>query len=326
MKEIKDIAFLVQARLNSERVPNKMIRPFAGTSLLDICLNKIKSSIIPSNQFFLSVHEEKLVRVGERHSVQVFKRSLDSITDRGITLQKIYEWYDKLPFQYYIMVSACHPLLTVETINNFIYSFLESNNDGMFAVFKKRTYYWNNNHIMINDWPSGRLLDTKLVEPIYEAGHCLYAGTMNQINRGIHMGSFSSKNDPELFVIEDDVECSDIDYEWQFRSAESLYEWRYPISGEVIYIDIDNTICLTDGENYSGAIPNYRRIKKANELYESGKTIVYWTARGSISGKDWRFITKDQLDAWGAKYHYLKFSKPFYEKFVCDRALNPEEL
>lgn len=325
MKDIKDVAFIVQARLNSERVPYKMIRPFAGTSLLEICIEKVKRSIIPPNQFFLSVHEEPLIKLGEKYGVQVYNRSIESITDKGISLQKIYEWYKKLPFKYYIMISACHPLLTVETINKFIKCYLDSFNNGMFAVFRKRTYYWDTNCKMINIWPKGKLLDTKLVDPIFEAGHCLYAGTMKQIDCGIHMGSFSEKNDPELFIMEDEVECYDIDYEWQFRSAEALYEWRNPIKGEVIYIDIDNTICRTCGEDYSNAVPIYDHIKKANDLYDSGKTIVYWTARGSISCKDWRFITRDQLEMWGVKYHYLKFNKPSYYKFICDRAINPEE-
>ena len=35
MKKIDQVAFIVQARLGSQRVPQKMIRPFAGTILLE---------------------------------------------------------------------------------------------------------------------------------------------------------------------------------------------------------------------------------------------------------------------------------------------------
>jgi len=41
MKELDSIAILVQARLNSQRVPQKMIRPFAGTTLFGLVLDKI---------------------------------------------------------------------------------------------------------------------------------------------------------------------------------------------------------------------------------------------------------------------------------------------
>ena len=50
MKNINDICVLVQARLGSQRVPGKMLRPFANTTLVDILLKKLtQSSIIPKN-------------------------------------------------------------------------------------------------------------------------------------------------------------------------------------------------------------------------------------------------------------------------------------
>ena len=39
-KNINDVCILVQARLGSQRVPGKMLRPFAGTTLVDILFKK----------------------------------------------------------------------------------------------------------------------------------------------------------------------------------------------------------------------------------------------------------------------------------------------
>jgi len=41
MKDIKDILIIVQARLNSERVPQKMIKPFNNTNLFEIAIKKV---------------------------------------------------------------------------------------------------------------------------------------------------------------------------------------------------------------------------------------------------------------------------------------------
>ena len=46
-------------------------------------------------------------------------------------------------------------------------------------------------------------LETKMVEPIYEAAHSLYAGTMEDIGNDIYMGSFTHPGDPDLFVMEE---------------------------------------------------------------------------------------------------------------------------
>lgn len=93
----------------------------------------------------------------------------------------------------------------------------------------------------------------------------------------------------------------------------------------LIYIDIDETICYYKdggGRNYSKAIPDYQKIEIANGLYEAGHTIVYWTARGAVSGVDYTDITKQQFEEWGVKYHELRLDKPYYDLFVDDRTLN----
>jgi len=97
---------------------------------------------------------------------------------------------------------------------------------------------------------------------------------------------------------------------------------------KVIFVDIDETICLTpdNPRQYDQAVPIKDNIDKINRLYESGNEIVYWTARGSRSGIDWFDLTKKQLDSWGAKYHELKCDKPYYDLFIEDKSIRIEEV
>ena len=79
----------------------------------------------------------------------------------------------------------------------------------------------------------------------------------------------------------------------------------------IIYIDIDETICVTPASrDYKLSSPIKDNIEKANKLYDSGNTIVYWTARGATTGIDWHEVTKSQLIKWGVKFHELKMGKP----------------
>jgi hypothetical protein len=95
----------------------------------------------------------------------------------------------------------------------------------------------------------------------------------------------------------------------------------------VYYVDIDETICIYEGDrNYPDAIPIRENIKKINNLYDEGHTIVYWTARGSVTKIDWRDLTKRQLDNWGAKHTELRLGKPHYDLFICDKAINTEDF
>jgi len=91
----------------------------------------------------------------------------------------------------------------------------------------------------------------------------------------------------------------------------------------IYYVDIDETICISpEDRDYSKATPLMDRIDKINDLYDSGNTIIYWTARGTGSGIDWRSVTEGQFVKWGVKYHDLKFGKPIYDMFIDDKNIS----
>lgn len=93
-----------------------------------------------------------------------------------------------------------------------------------------------------------------------------------------------------------------------------------------IYVDIDNTITKTNGCDYQNCEPIAQYIEKINKLYDNGNYIVYWTARGVGSGKNYMDLTKQQLDSWGCKYNELRCDKPVYDVFVDDKTINSIEL
>ena len=82
--------------------------------------------------------------------------------------------------------------------------------------------------------------------------------------------------------------------------------------------DIDDTICRTQGLNYSLSTPISERITRINELFEDGHTIKLYTARGSKTGIDWSEITNSQLIGWGLKFHELHFGKPYADLYIDD--------
>jgi len=94
----------------------------------------------------------------------------------------------------------------------------------------------------------------------------------------------------------------------------------------VYFVDIDETICTTvNSGDYTNAKPIIKNINKINTLYENGDKIIYWTARGTGTGIDWREVTIKQFDEWGVKYHELRFGKPIYDLFIDDKNVNSRE-
>tara|TARA_R110000796_G_scaffold98940_4_gene206793 strand:+ start:435 stop:1130 length:696 start_codon:yes stop_codon:yes gene_type:complete len=225
MKRIEDVAVVVQARLSSERCPRKMIRPFAGTTLTDIACEKIlTSNVIPKENFYLAVNEPELIRIGEKHGVNIFERSDQSaLWDGGpdAHLREMYEWWDKIPHKYVVLVNACTPFMRTETIDSFFKAYLESDCNGMFAVMEKMNYFWDEEFEFLTPLRDAAM-NTKNVQKTYEAAHCLYASKLDSIDDGIWMGDFNKKNEIKLYAVPEE-ECFDVDYEWEFRAYEAMY-------------------------------------------------------------------------------------------------------
>ena len=220
-KNINDVCLIVQARLNSERVHQKMMRDFNGTNLFSLALDKIlKSKVVPRNNFFVSVYDDVFKQIAQKKKVQVFNRSYESANNDN-SLKAIYGWHDKLPFKYVIIVNACAPLLKVETIDDFVSTFLEQDEEGLFGAIKTKDYYFNQDGSLITSWPESQtIMNTKVVEVTYKAAHVLYASRMDTIKDNIFMGDF--QQGIKLYEM-DELECFDIDYEWQFELAKQLY-------------------------------------------------------------------------------------------------------
>lgn len=96
----------------------------------------------------------------------------------------------------------------------------------------------------------------------------------------------------------------------------------------IIYVDIDGTITKSSvGKNYAASEPVQEHIDKINKLYDEGHTIIYWTARGRVTGLDWRELTMQQLTDWGCKFHDVILNlKPAYDLLIDDKSRRIEEI
>jgi hypothetical protein len=92
------------------------------------------------------------------------------------------------------------------------------------------------------------------------------------------------------------------------------------------YIDIDNTICKTEGNDYQHAIPIPKNIAKINKLYDEGHIIIYWSSRGMTSGTSWLLLTINQLREWGVKHHSVHLNKPSFDFIIDDKCLKIEDI
>ena len=99
------------------------------------------------------------------------------------------------------------------------------------------------------------------------------------------------------------------------------------MSHNMVYcFDIDNTICITNGNDYKNAVPIKKAVDEINKLYQDNNIIKLFTARGTTSKIDWTEFTINQLSQWGLKYHELIMNiKPSFDLLIDDRAINAND-
>lgn len=120
----------------------------------------------------------------------------------------------------------------------------------------------------------------------------------------------------------------DIDKKTDFERAEREFSGLEELpQGKTFVVDIDGIIAkLVPNNEYLNARPIRKNILKLNRIYKNGNRVVLFTARGSITGKNWKSLTKKQLSSWGVRYHELLFGKPAADYYIDDRMISLNQL
>lgn len=235
MKDVSKIAVIIQGRLNSTRVPNKMVEPifrYKGIlhSLMDIAIKKTIKAVGDRSRIFVAAHEEELTRYAGKYAVNLLKRSEASAMEEN-DVSLIYEWspyLESLGFEHVILINACLLFLQPSTIKNFIDHYVENDDtNGLFGVVAKKNYFWEERDgkiVMVSPWPDdAKIMNTKNVPVTYEAAHALYASPLHIIKDGYWMDNSRPPN-PSVFVMQENLELFDIDHPWQMQVAKALAE------------------------------------------------------------------------------------------------------
>ena len=111
------------------------------------------------------------------------------------------------------------------------------------------------------------------------------------------------------------------------KLAESVACPPNPPPSKTICCDIDGVIAaITPDNDYHLSLPRPEIIAQLRQLHRQGHRIILFTARGTMTGIDWRAVTEQQMATWGVPYDELHFGKPAADYYIDDRALRDNEL
>ena len=206
-------------RTGSQRCPNKMLRPFAGTTLTDIVLEKLKRC---GEGAFFAGFEPAFKQKAKSHGVAFMQRDERSASIDG-PITEILSFLRQAEFTHLLLVSACLPLLRAETILHFLNSCKQGSSKPAFGVRCRQNYFMSLSRKPLNFNPEEKTINTKTVEPVYEFAHALYFFERDYF---FTMGTYWDWRTVELIALPNTSELIDVDTEEDFAMAEAVWHAR----------------------------------------------------------------------------------------------------
>jgi len=216
-RSTRDVAIFVQARCGSRRCCNKMLRPFAGTTLIDICLDKLAT--ITGYDVYFGAHEAPLLeKARARTGFEIVVRSRESAESHSDP-RVIFEMLKKIPQPYVCWINPCHPMLEMDTVVGGVEAFAASDARAMTSVTLRKGWFYT---------PDGRALtnlavkaDTSQADGLFEVAHAFH---IYERERMLEQGKpwDNVPGDPRLYEIPS-AQAHDIDTEEEFVMVEALY-------------------------------------------------------------------------------------------------------
>jgi CMP-N-acetylneuraminic acid synthetase len=215
------IVALVPMRHQSERVPGKNYRPFAGKPLYHYIIRSLLACSLIS-EIVIDTDSHLIREDAQTHfpEVRLIERP-EHLTAGTVPMNEIL-LYDVtcVKADYYLQTHSTNPVLRPETITRAIDTFLNNYpaNDSLFSVTRLHSRFWSSSGSPINHDPEG-LLRTQDLPHLFEENSCLYIFSRGTIKaRKNRIGKR-----PFMFEI-DRLEACDIDEELDFVIAEFLYK------------------------------------------------------------------------------------------------------
>jgi CMP-N-acetylneuraminic acid synthetase len=325
----KKILAVIPARSGSKSVKNKNIRMINGKPMLAYSIEHAQKSRY-INRIIVTTDSEEYAAIAREYGAETpFIRPAEYATDTSLDIDvfrhalgwlKENEAYEP---DIVVQLRPTDPFRNSEDIDRMIEIMLEDETVDAVRSIKendvvphKMWYFQEDGFIepILKDIPEAyNMPRQELPKTYYQNGNV-------DLLRPSNIWNYNSMTGKKIkgYIMQD---MYDVDTERDFDRISTFMQIEE--GGKQFVFDIDGVIALKREDlDYGQALPNERMIAIVNRLYDMGNRIVLFTARGYVTGIDWRPITEKQMKDWGVKYHELKMGKPNADFYIDDKFLD----
>jgi CMP-N-acetylneuraminic acid synthetase len=218
------ISILVNARTGSTRLPRKLVRPFAGTTLVDIALEKLDRMDFFAHRYFAAAEDELKDRVHAHRNVELLERDADAVRPGYNDHRKVFAHYERVMSDYIFWLNPCHALLSIESVRRAADQVTATGFNSYTSVIPTTDWIFNQAGEPVTNTQAA-MLSSAHSPKFYKVAHAFHV-----INKEFFLKAYQywtlTKNDPALIEIPA-AESADVNDEVEFTVAEALYRQRH---------------------------------------------------------------------------------------------------
>ena len=213
----KKLLAIVPVRSGSQRVPNKNIKKFSDSSLLEIKLKKLRK-IKDIDEILVSSDSKKMLSIAKKLNLSTHVREKYYASSKATNSEFFKNLAENINSDYVLYSPVTTPLISKKTIQKCI-DYLKKNKKykSVATVKLVKHHMWLNNKTLnynISKSPSSQDLPNIMAITF---GCCI-------IRRSDMLKFKNVVTNKNKFIILNDIEATDIDSEMDFKIAEYLYK------------------------------------------------------------------------------------------------------
>lgn len=212
------IKALVAVRSGSQRVHNKNIRPFAGSTLLDLKLEQLKR-IKNLDGIVVNSNDKEMLDIALSHGCEAVKRD-EYFASNSVSMSEVYRnMAENFNADIVAYINVTNPLIKDDTIYNAIEKFKKNVDmyDSLNSAHLVKEFMFQNN-LPIN-YDLRHQPRSQDLPDIYALNFAISIISRKNMIQGMNVVGFK----PYIYGI-DEVEATDIDNQIDFDFAEFLYK------------------------------------------------------------------------------------------------------
>ncbi len=214
---IKKTGIFMPARLNSERLPNKLILPISTTCLFDIACDKLNQVDENINKYVL-INDVELIDIAKKYkNIKIIIRD-EATCNAETPLKYIFKDILNVEDNYLMFLNPCLLMLKKETIENSVNIFNNSDKEYATSVKEFKNWILTKDGEMLNDI-NYEELTTKEINPIFETAHCFHIFNKHKF---IENGKMLDDNFLPIEISKE--ETVDVDTHLDFMYASFIYK------------------------------------------------------------------------------------------------------